>query len=458
MKNKLVYIILAVLCFLASCQLHYSDTHYTLSNHYMFVSDNEPITFDYSPSNPYSSMNDSGTNHFDLNSEGLPVYEDMYPSILGRYGLKLGLQYLKTNDSNTYELLKKTAHKLIAISKDKGTYITWEFPIEYTPFNAPVGWTSGLTNAWAALALLYYGEFTASIDPAESTLYINYAKKALNHIFIPVKDGGAKTILTNGDIWYEEYPSEPSSHVLNGFVYILDVIHVFAYYYPSEYKEILNDGIATVYHHVDKFNKPYTSIYDLYTMGNRIGSAYHTLHFRMISWLYYITGNDHFKRVSEHWFNLNQQSNYTLYSVDSSSNNVTEEMSAINDFTFWYGGYRFKLGSDSIILTLPEKVDLYGINYYLTDNKIDWIPDIEIETDRGWISLDSAKLFQSGANITGKYETYASGVIFPSTFLTQKVKIHFTKLPLEVREIGLLYNQPQKFEEKLNNLAQSYNW
>jgi len=453
-----ILILLIIFTFNSSCRIKTNDIVFSYQKSYMPSPENDQTVFSFIPDNPYSSMNSSGTKGYNLGSDGLPVETNMYASILGRYGLKLGIQYLKNKNPDTLNLLKKTAHRLIEISVDEGSYITWEFPDEYTPFNAEPGWTSGLTNAWGALALLYYGEFIAEFDKIESKLYITYAKKALNYIFIPIEQGGGKTTLENGYDWYEEYPSEPSSHVLNGFVFILDVLHVFAFYYPTEYAEPLNKGIASVYYYLERYNKAYTSIYDLYTYGNRIGSSYHSLHMRMISWLYYITDNHYFREVSEHWYNLNVQNIYSVSFLNNKEVKATDKINNINDFKYWYRGHFFGLFSRSLILTLPRKAELYGINFYLTKSDIDSIPVIEVETDTGWMKIDQAHLYQSPTNVTKYYRTTAFSVIFSDVIETEKVRITFTKLPLNVREIGLLYQNTQDFEDIIEKYAKAYRW
>jgi len=455
MLKKTVFFIFILLQI--GCRIFIPETKYDLAHSYMTVSDFEPISFDYSPNNPYPAFFDSRTGSFDLGPDRLPIDSEMGPSILSRFGIAMAVDYLNTGSTDSYGLLKQAVYRLKNLSIETGGYLTWEFPTTNEAFNGSPGWRSGLTNAWAALAFLYYGQFSASIDPEESSRFLEYAKQAISHIFVPIRRGGAETVLQNGDIWYEEYPSEPRSHVLNGFIFILDVLHVFAYYYPTPYKFYLNQGIESAYHHIDKYNLPYTSLYDLYTNGYKIGSPYHTLHWRMVGWLYYITGNSHFRDIGEHWFNLDVQNIYTLTHINDSEELVQEKYKKINDTIFWYDGSSICLNTNSLTLTLPNESSIYGINFYLKDSNINNIPIIEVQKGSRWSEIDYAKLYQSRDNVSSIYSTVVSSIVFHNSVVSNKVRITFPKLPFFVREIGILYRQKNAFENKINQLADALN-
>lgn len=51
--------------------------------------------------------------------------------------------------------------------------------------------------------------------------YLNAALKATGLFHKLAKDGGVKAIFLKEYTWYEEYPTQPSSFVLNGFIFSL---------------------------------------------------------------------------------------------------------------------------------------------------------------------------------------------------------------------------------------------
>ena len=63
--------------------------------------------------------------------------------------------------------------------------------------------------------------------------YVKALSQALKPFTVTSEDGGVKAIFMNKYVWYEEYPTTPSSFVLNGFIFSL-----FGLY---DYKALLED-------------------------------------------------------------------------------------------------------------------------------------------------------------------------------------------------------------------------
>uniref|UniRef100_A0A1B6CJP8 heparosan-N-sulfate-glucuronate 5-epimerase n=1 Tax=Clastoptera arizonana TaxID=38151 RepID=A0A1B6CJP8_9HEMI len=78
------------------------------------------------------------------------------------------------------------------------------------------GWLSamGQGHGISVLARAYY-------HSGGDKQYLNAALRALRPFRIPSKDGGVLASFLGQIPWYEEYPTQPSSFVLNGFIYSL---------------------------------------------------------------------------------------------------------------------------------------------------------------------------------------------------------------------------------------------
>ena len=65
------------------------------------------------------------------------------------------------------------------------------------------------------------------------------ALKVYEFMKIDVKDGGVRTFDSNGNLWLEEFPSNPPSYVLNGFIYA--IFGLYDLYRITKRKDVKND-------------------------------------------------------------------------------------------------------------------------------------------------------------------------------------------------------------------------
>lgn len=77
------------------------------------------------------------------------------------------------------------------------------------------GWVSAMAQGHGISTLTRAYEYTKDMK------YLNSIYIALRPYTKLSKDGGVKAIFMDHFTWYEEYPTQPSSFVLNGFIYSL---------------------------------------------------------------------------------------------------------------------------------------------------------------------------------------------------------------------------------------------
>lgn len=77
------------------------------------------------------------------------------------------------------------------------------------------GWASAIAQgrSLSVLALAHDG------SPREA--YVVAMRRAVQFLEVSVVDGGVRTEL-DGALWFEEYPTDPASYVLNGYLYLLE--------------------------------------------------------------------------------------------------------------------------------------------------------------------------------------------------------------------------------------------
>ena len=97
---------------------------------------------------------------------------------------------------------------------------------------------------------------------------------------MPVAEGGVRAELGGGP-FYEEYPTTPSSYVLNGGIFALWGCHDVAVALDDALATRLwRDGLDVLAAEIDRWDTGYWSRYDLYPhpVANVASSSYHVLH------------------------------------------------------------------------------------------------------------------------------------------------------------------------------------
>lgn len=243
-----------------------------------------------------------------LKVEGFTNGTGYHPSHICTYGLYLAYRYRNNPQKEDYKILRNIMNWIEENSVDKGSFITWEFNEDLEEFNVKAPWSSALTNAWCAGALLQGFEVTGEKHLEEN------AKQALEYLFVPIEEGGGLYEYDDGGVWFEEVPNiKNPSHILNGHIYVLDILEMFASYYGDvRYKNYFNQGVVSLKQKVKEYDVSYGSIYDLYTRGNQIGNHYHTIHYIQLYYIYLVTNDNYFLNLSRKWFELDNQSDYNF--------------------------------------------------------------------------------------------------------------------------------------------------
>ncbi|XP_071805026.1 D-glucuronyl C5-epimerase B-like [Asterias amurensis] len=166
------------------------------------------------------------------------------------------------------------------------------------------GWYSAMAQGQAISTLV------RAYVRTKDRKYLDACVKATKLYQIPSSEGGVKAILFDQYTWYEEYPTTPSSYVLNGFIYSLiglyDLITIAS---PEEGRDALQlyeDGIRSLKKFLLLFDGGTGTIYDLrhVTLGKAPNLArwdYHATHIAQLQLLASIDPDPVFKTTLQRW-------------------------------------------------------------------------------------------------------------------------------------------------------------
>ncbi|KAK9542374.1 hypothetical protein VZT92_000244 [Zoarces viviparus] len=168
------------------------------------------------------------------------------------------------------------------------------------------GWYSAMAQGQAMSTLVR--AYLLTKDQA----YLNAALKAVGPYKVPSAQHGVKAVFMNKYDWYEEYPTTPSSFVLNGFIYSLlglhDLTETAGEKLGREAGQLFSRGMESLKAMLPLFDTGSGSIYDLRhfmltTAPNLARWDYHTTHINQLQLLASIDNAPVFKDVVKRWKN-----------------------------------------------------------------------------------------------------------------------------------------------------------
>lgn len=154
-----------------------------------------------------------------------------------------------------------------------GAWLHWmEMPHTYR-LRPP--WISAMAQGEGASLLVRLHAETGDESFAEA------ARRALKPLSIPVRSGGVRALLGGGP-FFEEYPTEPPSFVLNGGIFAMwGCYDVGVGLEDSAATQDFEDALDALARSIERWDTGYWSLYDLFphpVFPNVASSAYHALH------------------------------------------------------------------------------------------------------------------------------------------------------------------------------------
>jgi len=167
-------------------------------------------------------------------------------------------------------------------------------------------WLSAMTQGVAVSC------FVRAFILTGNELFLKIADEASRPLVTEVKHGGVAYVDEDG-IWLEEAPSNPPSHILNGFIYaLMGLFDLFCVSKDTLVEKILMEVIFTLRKNIEKYDSGYWSLYQL-NPALLAPLSYHMLHVQQLYFLYKVTGENIFREYAVR-FNtyMGSQKNYLM--------------------------------------------------------------------------------------------------------------------------------------------------
>lgn len=223
------------------------------------------------------------------------------PIAIAQYGLGNINLFLDTNEQRYYLNAEKVAEWFLNnLRNNKKGVAVWmhDFDFDYARLlKAP--WYSGLAQG----QILSF--FIRMYLLSNNEKYRSAAIAAFKPLNMMIEEGGCLSVDENKHLWIEEYITEPSMHILNGFIWALWGVYDYAVLFENtEARELYSKLLTSLERRLNSFDCGFWSLYDLSGhrfLKNLASPFYHKLHLVQLSVMHRLTGNIFFKDLCDKW-------------------------------------------------------------------------------------------------------------------------------------------------------------
>jgi len=233
-----------------------------------------------------------------------------FPINIAQYGFILHAEWLETKSENTLITLKNCINVLESLKSEKNGTFVWHHNHYEAKYKIDSPWASAMAQGEVISFYLRMYQIL------KNAFLLDTAIKAYEFLKFDYKDGGVRRIDNNGYLWFEEYPSNPPSYVLNGFIYtIFGLYDLYRVTQRTDVKKDIDLCIETLKSNLHKFDAGYWSYYDL--LKKELVRYYYqkNVHVPQLEVLYLLTNEPVFDKYKRKWEKTVTPINYLFVQI-----------------------------------------------------------------------------------------------------------------------------------------------
>lgn len=263
---------------------------------------------------------------YDFSPEGVPLVRynrsrdwQSNPVTVCQYALNNLQKFLENGNTENRKIFMDQVNWLIHHIEDgPGNSAVWLYRIDIPFYMLTSPWISGMAQG-EALSV-----FIRAFQLTEEDFYLHIADRIWKIFGFTTEQGGVIGRFPGGSIIIEEYPTQPCSCVLNGFILALFGIYDYIRFCSNHNaKRLFDDCIESLESNLNRYDSGFWSYYDLYRPYRLTSRSYHRLHLLLLNKLFEITQLPIFNEVSLRWksyaTNIVCQSKWFLHKIKYST-------------------------------------------------------------------------------------------------------------------------------------------
>jgi len=241
---------------------------------------------------------------YDYDPDGLPrvhyphgIGLQYNPITIAQYGLYCLQQFHQTRQPEHRDRAFTCGDWLLKSAVPwRHNLMVWRYDYSLYFYGPEAPWISAMAQAEGVALLLRCHQ----LQPKDE--WRQLAESAIRALDIEINDGGTRDRLADGSGWFEEYPTSPPSHVLNGHIFALfGAIDMARYSGRADDQLRVEEGIHSLETNWRLWDCGYWTLYDLHPTRRLASRMYQKVHIRCLQSLFQITGCPVFRQVAERW-------------------------------------------------------------------------------------------------------------------------------------------------------------
>lgn len=425
------------------------------------------------PAYPFAGSSIEKFEKLSHSTEGIPLIDykgekRYYPILFCGAALSYYTHFLKTNSEKSKEEFLHIANYILNNAELIKDFAVLKTSLQVDNYNLPKEWGSAMAQGYAIVIMLQAYSLT------QDNAYLEMSDKFINSFKYTLDEEGVLNYW-DGYPFYEEY-ADPSSHVLNGYLFSLSGLYYGYRIGNSEVaKQLFDQGINTLKAKLSSYDAYFTSNYSKLRVGekkvetyasaiNEDPDHYHELHIYQLLTLYYWT-NEYIFREYAHKFikydtgKINDYYEFNKFKSVTSPKN-TDNIDILTDELWSWGKYwSTSLEEGELIIEFDTVRDNVGAVIFYSPNKNKLPENYAVyvwEKERWTLKLTNNELYNQNIKYykTGVYETFIKIAYFPITYSTDKIKIVFNDT-VALREINVLYDQNDKIDYIMKQIQET---
>jgi hypothetical protein len=215
---------------------------------------------------------------------------------IAQYGFILHSFWLENKSKEYLDCMLACLNKLIEMESHEDDSIFWRENYISDRYVMKTNWASAMSLGECLSFYLRIFQITKNEKLLEKAHLI------INAFNVPVSQNGVSYKDKNNNLWLEEYPSNPASCVLNGFIYaIFGLMDYYRITNNSEVKKKIDECFVTLINNISLYDAGYWSYYDL--QYKELVKYYYqkNVHVPQLEVIYKMTNNPIFDYYAKKW-------------------------------------------------------------------------------------------------------------------------------------------------------------
>ena len=220
-----------------------------------------------------------------------------HPITIAQYGLFNLQEYVRNDEEHFLNVALRAANWLVDNIQDwKADIGAWIFDFDLGFYGTRAPWISGMAQGQGlSLLLRVHG-----LSPDEHILDVT--RRAFEAFLHPVAEGGVVARFPDGGIAFEEFPTQPSSLVLNGNMFALLGIHDYASFWDNiAAKELFEAATAALKRNLHRYDTGFWNLYDLHPTRRLASHMYMKVHVQLLEIFSSLVREPFFGEYASRW-------------------------------------------------------------------------------------------------------------------------------------------------------------